>query len=155
MFIYKKYGPSAGGVNENLKTTEGRALEPRFSDIGIDAQALELLSKRIDLRGRSILRCLFPIFSKFGAPNRRVALQRKFGDLAGRRASVQGRRQWRRGLQQPVDSLGAGPKPKAGLQFLTHRSAARVSMRQPQFLNDCKNRIIGDLLRASHPRRLR
>jgi NADPH-dependent 7-cyano-7-deazaguanine reductase QueF len=28
-------------------------------------------------------------------------------------------------------------------------------MRQPQFLNDCKNRIIGDLLRASHPRRLR
>ncbi len=156
MFRYKKYGPTAGAVRESPKAEEaGRVRKHRRSGVRVSTQALEPLAKRIDLSGRSILRRSLPILGEFGASKGLIALAGEFGNLAGRRAGIDRRRERRRGFQQPIHALCARSNPKARPQLLADRDAAWASVRQPQFLDNRDDGLVRDLLRSSHGRRLR
>ncbi len=156
MFRYKKYGLTAGAVSKSPKTKEaGGALDRRHSGVRVSTQALQLLAKAIDLSGSSILRGSFPILGEFGASKRRIALQGKLGNLAGRRGGIDRRRGRRRGLQKPIHALCACSNPKARPQLLADRDTARRAVRQPQFFDNRNDGLVRDLLRSSHGTRLR
>jgi hypothetical protein len=156
MFRYKKYRPEAGAVSKNSETGKaGKPLEPGRSGVRISAQPLEALAQRIDLIGGPILRRLFPILGKFGASQRRIARGGKLGNPPFRIGGIDGRRRGRRGLQKPIHALRTCPNTKARPQLLADRDAARRAVRLPQFLDDCDDGVVRNLLRSSHPARLR
>ena len=156
MFRYKKYGLTAGAVNESLETPEaGETLDRRHSGVRVSTQAQEPLAKGIDLSCRSILRRSFPILGEFGASKRLIALPGKLGDLTGRRGGIDRRRGRRRGIQQPIHALSACPNAKARPQLFADRDAARRAVRQPQFFDNRDDGLVRDLLRSSHGGRLR
>ncbi len=156
MFRYKKYGLAAGAVNKSLETPEAVGiLDRRRSDVRVSTQALEPLTKAIDLSCSSLLRRSFPILRELGASKRRVALPGELRDLTGRRGGIDRRRGRRRGFQKPIYALCARSKPKARPQLLADRDAARRAVRQPQFFDNCDDGLVRDLLRSSHGTRLR
>ena len=136
---------------KSAKTREAsRGPESRGSAIGIDPQGFEPLAKIVDLGSRTILRCALPIFGEFGALQGGVALPGEHRNLMSRGARIDGLRRRRRGLEQPVNALGAGPNSKPGVQLLADRRAARASVWRRQLANDRENTLVGNLLRASH-----
>ncbi len=130
MFRYKKYGLTAGAVSESLETPEaGRTPDRRRLRVRVSTQALEPLTKGIDLSRGSILRRSFPILGEFSASKGLIALHGELGNLAGRRDGIDRRRGRRRGLQQPIHALCACSNPKACPQLLADRDAARRAVR--------------------------